>query len=183
MRLRQRIGNYFLNKELEGLKRVTMSVPLNDVKRVGVLFSGQDDVSLKAVNLFVERLRKSGKSVRCMGYVSREKAAETLRPAWGLEFFTQNDLNWYFRPESRNVQSFIEEPFDLLIDLRMQRSMALPFVVALSKARFKVGCFNESDHGLYDLMIRADSNMEIAEFIGQLEHYLEMVGPKKDGKQ
>lgn len=183
MRLRKRIGRRFLDREMEELERETRSIALRDAKRIGVLFTGEDDVTLKAISRFIEHLRKQGKSVRCMGYVPREKVAETLRTASGLEFFTQNDLNWYFRPESRHAVSFIEEPFDLLIDLRMQRRMPLPYMIALSKARFKVGCYSDDDRGLFDLMIRAEDSMGMEEFIDHMRHYLEKVGEQKEGKQ
>lgn len=183
MRFRKSVGRYFLEKQLEGLKRESAGIPLREAKRIGILFSGEDDDTLKSVTDFVEELRKSGKSVRCMGYVQREKAAETLRTAWSLEFFTQADLNWFFRPESRHTLSFLEEPFDLLIDLRLQRTMPLPFMVALSRAKFKVGCHHEDEKVVHDLMIRSDESISISEFIGQLRHYLEMVGPRSDVKR
>lgn len=179
MRLRKRIGLHFLRKELEGLKRETNSVSLIDAKRIGVLFTGEDDATLKAVSRFIEQMRKEGKSIRSMGYVPREKVAETLRTSSGLEFFTQTDLNWYFRPQSRHAVSFIEEPFDLLIDLRMKRRMPIPYMVALSMAKFKVGCYHEADNGLHDLMIRVEEGMGMEELIDHLRHYLEMVGQKK----
>lgn len=179
MRMRKRIGLHFLRKELEGLKRETNSISLNNAKRIGVLFTGEDDAMLRAVGKFIDQLRKEGKSVRSMGFVPREKVAATLRTASSLEFFTQEDLNWYFRPQSRHAVSFVEEPFDLLIDLRMQRRIATPYMVALSVAKFKVGCYHEEDIGLHDLMIRAESGMGMEEFIDHLRHYLEMVGQKK----
>jgi len=179
MRLRKRIGLHFLEKEMEGLKRETNSSSLGVAKRIGVLFTGEDDATLKAVSQFIDQLRKEGKSVRSMGYVPREKVAETLRTSSGLEFFTQTDLNWYFRPQSRHAVSFIEEPFDLLIDLRMKRRMPIPYMVALSMAKFKVGCYHEDDDGLHDLMIRVEDGMDMEELIDHLRHYLEMVGQKK----
>jgi hypothetical protein len=183
MRIRKGVGRYFLEKQMEGMKRESAGIPLREAKRIGILFSGEDEATLKSVTIFVEELRKSGKSVRCMGYVPREKVAETLRTAWSLEFFTQADLNWYFRPESRHALSFIEEPFDLLIDLRLQRRMPLPFMVSLSKAKFKVGCHHEDEKVVHDLMIRSDESISLPEFIGQLRHYLEMVGPRSDSKK
>jgi len=179
MRLRKRIGLHFLQRELEGLKRETNSISLNEAKRIGVLFTGEDDATLRAVGKFIDQLRKEGRSVRSLGFVPREKVAATLRTASSLEFFTQEDLNWYFRPQSRHAMSFVEEPFDLLIDLRMKRRMPIPYMVALSMAKFKVGCYHEDDDGLHDLMIRVEDGMDMDELIDHLRHYLEMVGQKK----
>lgn len=173
MRLRIRIGTHFLQKEMHEVVRDVRSISLSGARRIGVLFTGEDEHMLNAVSTFIKELRLSGKSVRCLGYVPRPKVAETLRASQDLEFFSQDDLNWYFRPESRTVCSFLEDPFDILIDLRLRRRMPLPFMVGLSQARFKVGRFNERDRDLHDLMIRADDGMDITEYIVQIRHYLE----------
>lgn len=176
LRIRSAIGRYFLDRQLESIRRESKGIPLSDAKRVGILFSGEDEETLKAITGFVNELRSAGKSVRSLGYVSREKAAVTLRTAWNLEFFSQSDLHWYFRPESRHVVSFIEEPFDVLIDLRMRKGLSVPYMVALSNARFKVGCYHDEEGALHDLMIRTDKEVSIAEFIAQVRHYLNMLG-------
>jgi len=177
IRLRTRIGQRMLDRERETLQRDTRSLAFDDARRIGVLFTGEDEATLKDVSDFCQKLRHKGKTVRVMGFVPRPKVAETLSMASDLEFFSQDDLNWYFRPESRHVVSFIEEPFDILIDLRLQRRMPVPYMVALSQARFKVGCHGEENDGLHDLTIRAEEGMSLADFGAQVLRYLEMIDP------
>lgn len=175
VRLRKWMGVRMLQREMGEMKRDTRSISLNDARRVGVLFTGEDTDTLRAVSDFVGRMRHQGKSVRCLGYVPNPKVAKALGSVHDLEFFSMDDLNIFFRPESRHVVSFIEEKFDMLIDLRMRRRMPLPFMVALSQARFKVGRFNEYDREILDLMIHADDGMSMEEFIAHTERYLTML--------
>ena len=177
MRLRTRIGQRMLDRERETIQRDTRSLAFDDARRIGVLFTGEDEATLKDVSDFCRKLREKGKTVRVMGFIPRPKVAETLSMASDLEFFSQDDLNWYFRPESRHVVSFIEESFDILIDLRLQRRMPVPYMVALSQARFKVGCHGEENDGLHDLMIQAEEGMSLADFGAQVLRYLEMIDP------
>lgn len=177
MRLRIRIGQRILEREREQLQRDTRSLAFDDARRVGVLFTGEDEATLRDVSDFCRQLREKGKTVRVMGYIPRPSVAETLSTASDLEFFSQNDFNWYFRPESRHAVSFIEEPFDILIDLRIQRRMPVPFMVALSKARFKVGCYSDENDGLHDLTIHSEKGMTLGDFGAQVLRYLEMIDP------
>jgi len=177
MRLRTRIGQHILDRERHHLQRDTRSLAFDDARRIGVLFTGEDEATLRDISNFCRLLREKGKTVRVMGYVPRPRVAETLSMASDLEFFSQEDLNWYFRPESRHVVSFIEEPFDILIDLRLQRRMPVPYMVAMSRARFKVGRYREGNDGLHDLMIHAEEGMGLADFGAQVLRYLEMIDP------
>jgi hypothetical protein len=74
------------------------------------------------------------------------------------------------------VAGFISEPFDILIDLRLSKFTSLLFIVALSRAQFKVGRYRTDFKEFYDLMIDVEDNSDLTYFISQIQHYLEMMG-------
>jgi hypothetical protein len=175
VQLRTRLGAYFLQREATSITRATNSISLDKAVKLGVLFSGEDEQTFNTVSAFLKELRANGKKVKCLGYVAKPLAAASLRSSQDLEFFSQADLNWHFRPESSRVRSFIEEPFDILIDLRMQSSLPILYLAAFSKAKFKVGDFNEENEPHYDLMIERSEEIELRDFIKQIKHYLGML--------
>lgn len=171
-RLRKRVGAYLLESEMNEASRQPQAISLDRAQKIGLLFTGEDEHTLNSVSTFVKELRRNGKNVKCLGFVSKPNAVQTLRQSQDLDFFSTDDLNWYFRPQSSLVTTFLNERFDMLIDLRILRRIPLPFMVALSKAKFKVGRFSEEDKQIFDLMIHADDDMGVNDFVVQLKHYL-----------
>jgi hypothetical protein len=70
----------------------------------------------------------------------------------GFDFFTRKQLNWFFKPQSENVDAFIKKPFDLLIDLSLDNPFPLKYIITFSEAKFKAGRYSDNCNYL-DLMI------------------------------
>jgi hypothetical protein len=62
-----------------------------------------------------------------------------------------NDLDFWGLPKSGKIETFIQKPFDLLINLSDETTDAIEFVCAKSVARFKVS--SKSNGLIYDLVI------------------------------
>jgi len=176
---RRRMGAYFLKRDAIGRTRNAKSVSLNEAVKLGVLFIGEDEQTFNTLSGFLKELRANGKKVKCLGYVSKPQVAASLRSSQDLDFFSQDDLNWHFGPESSRVRSFIDEPFDILLDIRIQKSLPVMSIAAHSKAKFKVGNYSERNEPFFDLMIESNEGMDLKEFIKQMKHYLAMLDAKK----
>lgn len=102
------------------------------------------------------------KSVFALGYVD----VETKKiPIWQnqkleSEFFTREDLNWQMRPV-KNVSKFINEDFDILVDLTSGKNLPLNFLVKESKAAMKVGVKGSTAERYYDLIIDMGHTFQI----------------------
>jgi len=82
----------------------------------------------------------------------------------------QNEINWQGKVTSKEVESFLEHDFDLLIDYTLANNQKKQLVVARCKAALKVGFLDENE-SLYDFMIEVDS-AEISMFNKELVRYL-----------
>jgi hypothetical protein len=176
---RARMGAYFLKRDAIGRTRSAKSVSLDEAVKLGVLFTGEDEQTFNTISALLKELRANGKKVKCLGYVGRPQAAASLRSSQDLDFFSQDDLNWHFAPESSRVRSFLDEPFDMLIDLGLSESFPVLNLVAHSKAKFKVGRFSADNEPYMDLMIETQDAMELREFIAQIKRYLAMLDGKR----
>lgn len=78
-------------------------------------------------------------------------------------------------PGSFVVKNFIDEEFDLLIDLNIHDHFSLKYISALSKAAFKVGKYNENDIEIFDMMIDADNTKTVKYFLRQIDTYITML--------
>lgn len=176
--LRKFFGQYILEREWRTVKRDVRSVNMNSAKNVGIMFNARDKKQFGVIKAFVTELRSDGKKVKALGFVPKKELIELLETDEDYGFFGSDDFNWYFKPKGRKVVGFMSEPFDLLIDLRLKKSIPLLFIVSLSRATFKVGRFREEFKEFYDLMIEMEDENELDNFISQVKHYLNMITEK-----
>ncbi|NBU80850.1 MAG: hypothetical protein EBS55_04300, partial [Flavobacteriaceae bacterium] len=83
------------------------------------------------------------------------------------------DLSWHATVDKKEVNDFIKEPFDLLINYYDTEKVALLIVTHLSKASFKVG-FATVDKRLNHFMINTNAENYIV-FIDELFKYLKIL--------
>ena len=87
------------------------------------------------------------------------------------DFFTLKEINWHYKPTSSYVANYIEQNFDILINLCTKSVLPLLYVLALSKAKFKVGVHKEKYISYYDLLVHNNDN-DLQHFIHNIEKYL-----------
>lgn len=170
-------GTYFLSKEMRIRTREVQGIGLEAARSIGIIFNAKDERTFKQIREFSDQLRGGGlRQVKALGFVPKAEVAAFLQSSQDFDFFTRDDFNWYYKPQGRKVAGFISEPFDILIDLRLSKFTSLLFIVALSRAQFKVGRYRTDFKEFYDLMIDVEDNSDLTYFISQIQYYLEMMG-------
>lgn len=173
-------SSYFLKQEMRNRNRQSAGVRLEDAKTIGILFNADGEKVFKQVREFAGLLGVGGKrKIKTLGFVPKVEVASFLQTSDDFDFFSKEELNWYYRPQGEKISAFIKEPFDILIDLRVERFMPFLFLVGLSKAKFKVGRFGAAQEEFYDLMIEVDDKTELEFFIAQTKRYLDMIDNTK----
>lgn len=87
--------------------------------------------------------------------------------------FTEKDFSWRGEVTNVNLQSFLEQPFDLLISFFDAKNLYLEFATLRSKASFKVG-FAQVNNDLFDLeIIEKIENQE--SFLKEMKSYLKIL--------
>ncbi|MCB9190542.1 MAG: hypothetical protein H6602_02635 [Flavobacteriales bacterium] len=179
-KVRMMAGTYFLKNEMRIRKRDVQGMGLDSARSIGILFNAKDERSFKIIREFADKLRGGGlRKVKALGFVPKQEVAAFLQSSQDFDFFTRDDFNWYYKPQGRKVAGFVSEQFDILIDLRLSKFTSLLFIVALSRAQFKVGRFRSDFKEFYDLMIDVDESSDLTYFISQIEHYLSMLNENK----
>ncbi len=173
-KIRQTIGRYFLNQEMTTLKRQRGIVNLNDAKTIGILFEATDKEEFELVKKYVLYLKELKKKVKAVGYFSTGDTPDFTYSKLEYDFFSKKDLNWYSKPSDKFVSNFIEEEFDILMDLNVHEHFPIRYIAGTSKARFKVGRQKEGDDAIYDLMIEGTEGKGLKYFLRQVDTYLLM---------
>jgi hypothetical protein len=88
-------------------------------------------------------------------------------------YFTPKNLDWKGKIDSETVSQFIYYPFDILINYSKENNNIVNMIIAMSKAKFKVG-YDTVDNRLYQFML-TQSATTIQEFNKELVRYLKIL--------
>lgn len=171
------IANNALKKELLSLDRhrIPYKFSFEKAKTVGIIFDATNTDDYEIVKRYVVYLREHMKKVKVIGFFSTKEIPALTYSKLEYDFFSVKELNWLGKPESVIIKNFIDEEYDLLIDLNIHDHFALKYIAALSKSRFKVGKLDEDGIDIHDLMIDADNTQTVKYFLRQIDTYITML--------
>jgi hypothetical protein len=172
------IRTFFANQSLKKLVKPGKEqhrFNYKQCKSVGIVYNADDKAETRAAIELYDKLKSEGKQVATLGYLSIDRKKTTIHPKLGYDYFYKSDLDWKFYPKNGIVDTFMNTPFNLVVDLSTTPMAAIDFVVGLSKAETKAGRLRDSETVFYDFMIGGLANENIDTFAAQLIHYLKLL--------
>ncbi len=160
---------------------IRKSTPFEEAQKVGILFNATDKKQEELVMQYVERLRnKDKKRVSFLGFINKKKDKNDTNVVL-FKNYNLSDLNWKGVPENEDVKRFIEQSFDIVINFFETPYLHGDYIMALSKASFRVGR-NSNNTEAYELMIN-EKKKDDAHFVGLLDTYLKTFNNKPNESQ
>lgn len=178
--LKNAAGNYFLSREVKNLRRNKMFINMQDAKTIGIVFNATDPGDFELVKKYISYLKEMKKRVKAIGYYERKDIPALSYSKLEYDFFCQKDLNWHNSPNNVYVTNFIEEKYDILLDLNLDNIFPLRYISAMSKAAFKVGKKSEENNSIFDLMIETTEKENLKDFLRNIDTYLFIINNKQD---
>jgi hypothetical protein len=166
------LANLRFRNELDQNMYGHETVSFDAAKKIGLLYDATDQKNFEIVKEYVKSVRGRQKEILALGYVDKKELPQNQFAQLSLDFFTRKDLNWQRFPQSLEVSNFIKEPFDIVLNLADNSIFPLRYIAAVSKAKFRVGRFDETSVPCYDMMIEAAPGIELKHFISQAEEFL-----------
>ena len=179
--IRKRVGLYSYNKEISRTDQQRRITNIQDAKRIGILYTLNDIHDYDQVSEFVSELQHEHKEVKALGFVKNKNLISRFLPKLSFDFFSKKDLTWFYKPIHSTVKDFIENEFDILIDLSLQDSFPLKYISGLSRSLCRVGRFSDENTRFYDLMIDVDSVVNADEYLKHIKHYLTIINRHAKG--
>ncbi len=175
--IRMAAHRYFLEKRLRAKPAPTSKKPANldNCKNIGLLFDATEPETREIVLRYAQKLKDQGKRVQMLGFYLKDQPEDLS----GLSFhaFGPKQINWALCPKSPEAEAFIDQKFDMLINLDIRAKVPATYIVALSQAGFKVGPEMDSDW-YFDLMIDVSRRPSLPHFIEQMESVLKKTNAK-----
>jgi hypothetical protein len=150
--IRVNVGKRILAARLKNYSHVPVVRNFSDATNIGIIYNATQYISFEVIKDLVKLLSVNQAKVSVLGYVHSKKLIDHYLYRKGFDFFSKNDLNWYYKPNTTVTQKFLTENFDLLIDLSLEDAYPIRYITSLSPATFKVGRYSPEDDSL-DFMI------------------------------
>src|SRR5665647_1393303 len=127
----KKIVRYFANKRLfkyyQTRQRSKKIKTLKNSKSVGILWNPADEGSIETYELLRKTLQIKGIKPTGIAYIGSNREMETLATITNSGFVHRRNVRWFGRPEIGDGLEFIQEPFDILIDLSIFKTVALQY--------------------------------------------------------
>lgn len=171
-KFRLKSGFYKLKQEIKKISRKNKSVSLKAAQYIGILVTVKNQQQLDEVEEVALELKKANKKVRLLAFTSDQTLKTT--PNNNIELISSADVNWNFIPKREKIINFVNNEFDILINLCTEICFPLVYVTALSKSLFKVGAYHKKNSAFYDFML-ATQQQSISGFSTELKYYLDKI--------
>ena len=167
MGLKSKLANRILNSKLSSVNREKKVFNLDSAQTAGILWeSNQKD----SFDLLEKELKTAKIETVGLCYFQSKKAVIPSE----INGFTRKQTTWSGIPKTTRAEDFIQQKFDLLIDLTRQSFFPLVYVTALSEATFKIGSSGFAVN-YFDLNIEFREQPETSQLTEQILYYLRRI--------
>ncbi|QKG79852.1 DUF6913 domain-containing protein [Tenuifilum thalassicum] len=171
-----------LAKQARTISRQRKIYNLTTARNVGIVFNVTDSKTFDTVLQFIAKLEKIPLNVDALAYYSEKEIPQIYVLNEKIDVFSKNETNWYYKPQSPVVDSFISKEHDILVDLTREESVPLRWISTLSRAKFKVGVLNYFNNP-FDLIISIDEGQSLDYIVEQTYNTLESLNNRFSQEQ
>jgi hypothetical protein len=154
--MKHTILNIRTNSYLKNNKTLRLSVPYQQAKSIGVIFSVEDKLKHDEVKDFVRKLEHDGKNVKVICF--RPEGKDNYQ--FMFDYFTDEEFTFWGNITSESVNRFVGSSFDFLFYLDVTPNPLILNVIARSKAKCRVGQFWEKGKPFFELMIEVKNGIK-----------------------
>ena len=178
--IKEVFGNYFLSQERKSVRRNKIFMNMAEAKTIGIVFDATDKENLDLVKKYVAYLKEMKKKVKAIGFFNQKVTPAMAFSKLEYDFFSLKELSWNNTPNSIYVKNFIEEEYDILLDLNLNDLFPLKYISSLSRARFKVGKKTEKNSFTFDMMMELEKDKSLKYYLKNIDTYLFVINKKND---
>jgi len=164
-----RIGSIQLKKLSGTVEQPRFMTDLRSTAKVGILYNALDGD--KQVLQLAKWFSNHGVKVISLGFVDEKELGSNFSPNYKTDYFCKRNLTRWNLPKEEDINRFVLEPFDYLINLYREPILPLMGVSALSRAKFRIGPYHSEYIHCYDMMLDMESD-RIEDYIEDLKNYI-----------
>jgi hypothetical protein len=174
-KIRLRIGDYMLHNKLVKMKRKIHYSGIDQVKKIGIVWDASNNEEFTSLSKFHNRMAENKTDVSILGYFPGKILPVQFTAHRYLSVVKKEEINFFYHPVSAETHNFVNNNFDVLIDLNFRQIFPLRYISSLSKASLKVGLSGTHNTSTFDLMMDLKAPVSVDEYLEQVVHYLKMI--------
>lgn len=172
--IKDRLLKYYTRKLTQKANPKRENIGFKHAKTIGILYSDNSPEKDKVVSEFVAHLGTLGKQASILYCNPSPKEEDTsIFPTVTLQ-----DVTYWGTIKHPQVRYFINTPFDYLYHVGISAPPLLDYLIALSKAKFRIGYFSSQRSPLFEMMVVLDQEGAENEFqllVEQMSHYTKLL--------
>jgi len=174
-----KVQDFLLKKKTGRRQRVKNLKHYDDIKQVGILYDAKGGINGTPED-FIRKLQHENKQVKALGFIQKRNINPSLDSSITFDYFTEKDLNWMGKPSGKQIDAFLSEKFDILLDLTDSSRYAFSYITGMSEASLKIGKKGSGSETFYDLMIELKPGSSTDAFLKHVDHYLRILKPARE---
>jgi hypothetical protein len=147
------------------------TIGFRKAQKIGIIFSAEGIEKHHAIKSLIKDLKEEGKEVAVLSFLGKGKQNHEFL----FDIITVNDIGFWGSIQNENILKFAEEPFDYLFHLDTTDNRILDNILAMSKAKCRVGLFKEGRGSYFELMINPKDPASSEELIHDIYHYTKTI--------
>ena len=184
-KIRIKASKALLMRKTIRLHRKPCFINLANIRTVGILWDATNTDDFRVLSGFHQKMQERKVDLKILGYYPGKELPDQYTALRFMTCLKKQDIDFLYRPVTREAISFINQKFDVLIDINFKKQFPLFYISSLSLAGMKVG-LADSEAGLlpFDLMIalKGSSSVNVENYLNQVLHYLDMINSEPDKK-
>ncbi|MFC2097318.1 DUF6913 domain-containing protein [Bacteroidota bacterium] len=173
-----KIKYFILSTQVKKKKRSQVVINLEKAKFIKVFCQIDNSGDYNSMITFLEVLEQKKVSFSVLCFVND---TENIT-GFGNNSFTKRIIcmnprkTKFFGKKEDELNSFLNEPCDIFVDLCLKDSIAIDYISGLTTASFKVGSYSRTKK-YHDLLIDVKDTQNIKYLSEQILHYLVLINP------
>ena len=181
--LRIKAGRSTLAGMISKVNRRPYYTNFRSVKSMGLVWDASRPEEFMLLSRFHQKMSEHNIEFRILGLFPGKVLPNQFTAVRYLTCLRKNEIDFFYRPDSKDATVFIEKQFDVLIDINFQKLFPLVYITTLSRARFKVGLADaEPEKSPFDLMLSINKPVNIENYLEQIILYLDMINSESSKK-
>lgn len=173
------MGDNILRSKAARVVRKKHYTNICEVKNIGIVWDASKTDEFPLLTKFYQRMAESKTDVSILGYYSGKSLPNQYTAVRYLSILKREELNMFYHPVSGESNSFVNKPFDVLIDINFNKLQPLHYISSMSNASLKVGLFeSKSKNTPFDLMMDLKNPVNIEDYLNHVVHYLGMINSR-----
>lgn len=165
-------GNHVLKQAIAKGMSKSETISFDKATKFGILFYARSEAEMGAVIDLIAFLWEHKKSSVILGATPGFPVAKSRFTNMNFIQLKEDELDWRHIPTGYRILNFLDNEFDILIDLTQEDYLPINYMLAMTKSKIKVGRYDRNSHGLYHFMLDTWKKPDIFNFTDQVKQYL-----------